>query len=149
MNLVKPFASRTRFRLALIAFTLAISVTGLWGQAATGTVTGVITDEQGATIPAADVKVVQRSTSSAYSAQTNEAGRFTIVNVAPGTYDMLVTKTGFQTSKAVAQKLDIGDVLTLNLTMKVGQAATTVEVSATAGAELQTLNATIGSTISG
>ena len=39
--------------------------------------------------------------------------------------------------------------LTLNVTMDVGSTATTVDVKAGAGAELQTTNATVGSTISG
>ncbi len=39
-------------------------------------------------------------------------------------------------------------MLTLNATLKVGSSATTVEVTATAGAELQTMNATVGNTLS-
>ena len=148
MYLGKSFASRIS-RLVIVAFCIVIGSAGLWAQAATGTVTGVVSDEQGAVVPAADIKLIETNTGSARSAQTNDAGRFTIVNVPPGSYDITVTKPGFQTSKAIAQKVDIGEVLTLNLALKIGQAATTVEVSATAGAELQTLNATIGSTISG
>ena len=147
MYFAKRFASPVIFRLVLLTLCVAIGAAGLWGQAATGTVTGVITDEQGAVIPAADIKVVETNTGSSRSAQTNESGRFTVVSVSPGSYSITVTKAGFQTSKAIAQKVDIGETLTLNLSMKVGQAATTIEVSATAGAELQTLNATIGSTI--
>ena len=147
MSLAKRLATQHLLPLAVLVLCLSIGAAGLWAQAATGTVTGVITDEQGAVIPAAEIKLVESSTGSARTIQTNESGRFTVVNVPPGTYDLTVAKAGFQTSKAIAQKVDIGATLSLNLTMKVGQAATTVEVSATAGAELQTLNATIGSTI--
>ena len=147
MYLAKRFASPSLFRLAVVLLSLTLGATGIWAQAATGTVTGVITDEQGAVIPSAEIKLIESSTGSARTIRTNESGRFTIVSVQPGSYNITVAKEGFQTSKATAQKVDIGDTLTLNLTMKIGQAATTVEVSATAGAELQTLNATIGSTI--
>ena len=147
MYLAKRFAGPALVRLACVFLLVALGTAGLWGQAATGTLTGVITDEQGAVIPAAEIKIIESNTSSSRTLQTNESGRFTAVSMPPGTYDITVAKSGFQTSKASAQKVDIGEVLTLNLTMKIGQAATTVEVKASAGAELQTLNATIGSTI--
>ena len=47
-------------------------------------------------------------------------------------YNITVTKAGFQTSKATAQKVDIGESLNLSLTMKVGQAATVVSQSGNA-----------------
>ncbi len=42
----------------------------------------------------------------------------------------------------------VGVVLTLNASLKVGATSTTVEVTATNGAELQTMNATVGNTLS-
>ncbi|HEY3743576.1 MAG TPA: carboxypeptidase regulatory-like domain-containing protein, partial [Bryobacteraceae bacterium] len=134
-------------RLTALLCCLLLGAIGLMAQSATGTVTGVITDEQGAVIPGADVRLVDATTGSARTAQTNEEGRFTIVNVPPGTYNATVTKGGFQISKASNQKVDIGETLTLSMALKIGTAATTIEVTATAGADLQTLNATIGSTI--
>ena len=78
---------------------------------------------------------------------TNSVGRYTIVNVSPGVYDLTVTKEGFTSSRVSAQKVEVGQVLTLDLALQIGATATTVEVKASVGAELQTLNATIGSTI--
>src|SRR5207302_9491278 len=46
-------------------------------------------------------------------------------------------------------KVTIGTALTLNMTLEVGATSTVVEVKASAGAELQTLNATVGTTITG
>ena len=43
--------------------------------------------------------------------------------------------------------MDVGSALSLNVTLQVGATNTVVEVTAAAGAELQTLNATIGSTL--
>ena len=147
MSFAKRFVGPALLRLGYVTLFLLAGTVGVRAQSATGTVTGLITDEQGAVIPAADLKLIETNTGSSRTLQTNDAGRYTIVNVPPGTYDLTVTKGGFQTSKATGQKVDIGTVLTLNVSLKVGQAATTVEVSASAGAELQTLNATIGSTI--
>ncbi len=118
-----------------------------WAQVAAGTVTGLVTDQQGAVIAAADVRLVDASTNTVYKAVSNSVGRYSIANVAPGTYDLTVTKEGFTSAKVSTQKVEVGEALTLNVALQVGMTATTVEVKASAGAELQTLNSTIGSTI--
>src|SRR5207244_5911837 len=63
-------------------------------------------------------------------------------------YDFVVTKAGFTQSRISGQKVEVGLTLTLNLSLQLGSVTTTVEVKAAAGAELQVMNATIGSTIS-
>ena len=135
----------------LIAITLGVvlslTATPALAQGSTGTITGQVTDQQNAVIAGAEVKAVDPTTNQTYSNTTNEVGRFTIVNVAPGSYTVTVTKTGFTSAKLDKQKVDVGEVLTLNVPLQVGSTTTTVEVQATAGADLQTLNATIGTTI--
>lgn len=124
-----------------------LTATPVLAQSATGTLTGQVTDQQGAIIANADVRVVSPQTNSTITGQTNEVGRYTIPNLAPGLYDVTFSKTGFAATKLSAQKIDVGQVLTLNVSLQVGATTTTVEVQATAGAELQTLNATVGTTI--
>jgi hypothetical protein len=135
----------------LIAITLGVvlslSATPALAQGSTGTMAGQVTDQQNAVIAGAEVKAVDPTTNQTYSNTTNEVGRFTIVNIAPGSYTVTVTKTGFTSARLDKQKVDVGEVLTLNIPLQVGSTTTTVEVQATAGADLQTLNATIGTTI--
>ncbi|HLJ45155.1 MAG TPA: carboxypeptidase regulatory-like domain-containing protein [Bryobacteraceae bacterium] len=134
----------------LAAFVAVICVTSsvpALAQSATGTVIGQVTDQSGAAIGGADVKLTETSTSSVYNAKTNDVGRYTFNSVAPGTYEFTVSAAGFNLYKIAAQKVDVGSTLTLNASMQVGAASTVVEVQAQAGAELQTLNATIGTTI--
>src|SRR5579872_5889521 len=137
------------FFLALVCVSV-LSVMGpgsAWAQTATGTVVGQVSDPSGAAVANADVKLTEPSTNSSLDTKTNEVGRYTFANVSPGTYDVVVTATGFTQSRLAAQKVDVGESLTLNITLQVGATSTVVEVQAAAGAELQTLNATIGSTI--
>ena len=64
------------------------------GQTASqGTLTGQITDQQGAVIPGVQIKVVDPSTNSTRETMTNENGRYTIPNIQPGTYNVTVTAT--------------------------------------------------------
>src|SRR5579872_4814427 len=126
------------FRVFLFGLVVAILMaTPVMAQSATGTLTGQVTDQQGAVIANAEIRMVNPATNSTTTGQTNEVGRYTIPNVQPGTYDVTVAKTGFTSTKLSAQKVDVGQVLTLNVTLQVGSTTTTVEVQATAGAELQ------------
>ncbi len=133
--------------LVCLTILLGLSVTPILAQSNAGTLTGQVTDQQGAVIPGAQLRVVDPATGSVYQTVSNEAGRYTIPTIPPGDYDITVTKQGFESAKMTKQHVEVGEVLTLNVPMQVGATTTTVEVQATAGAELQTLNATVGVTM--
>jgi len=132
--------------LALLGFAAGLASAQ---SASTGSVSGVITDPQGAAIVGADVKLIDTQTNTARDTTTNDQGRYSLTNVPPGIYDLVVTKPGFSQSRLAAQTVEVGLALTGNVTLQVGATSTTVEVQASAGAELQVMNSTVGSTISG
>jgi len=115
----------------------------------TGTVTGQVTDPQGAVVPGADITLLDVGTNTPRKTSTNELGRYTFVNIPPGVYDISVSKTGFKSAKVDGQKIAVGLVRTVDVTLEIGAVSETVQVSASAGAELQTTNAAVGKTISG
>ena len=116
--------------------------------ASSGSVAGLITDSQGASVSGADVTLVDTATRSTQTTQTNDAGRYNFPVVSPGIYDLTVSKSGFKVAKLAQQKVSIGNVLTVNVTLEVGSLSETVVVTTTPlGSELQTANATVGNTI--
>ena len=122
----------------------------VWGQAvATGTVTGTVLDPQNAAVANATVTLLDKSSGSPRTAETTETGRFVFTQIAPGSYDLTVVKQGFSTAKLVNQNVTIGQELRLDVNLKVGSASETVEVTATVGADLQTMNASVGQTVKG
>ncbi len=132
----------------LLAFTLGLTAPAAWAQAtSTATVAGLVSDEQGAAVVGAEVRVLDLATGSTQSTLSNDTGRYVIVNVAPGSYTITVTKTGFAAFKINSQKVDVGTTTTINAALKVGATTTTIEVSAAVGADLQTTNATVGNTL--
>jgi len=133
--------------LTLAAVCLLLSSTSAWAQSSAGTVSGLVTDPQNAAIAGAEVKMTDPATNAARTTTTNEVGRYTFINVEPAVYNITVSHPGFTQAKLQGQKVDVGAALSLNITLQVGATSTVVEVTATAGAELQTLNATIGSTL--
>ena len=116
------------------------------GQSAnTGTVVGTVTDPTGAVVDSADVNLTDPSVHASRSAKSNSTGRYILVDVPPGNYELSFSKQGFSMAKTHIA-VEVGQSLTLNMTLNVGGANTVVEVTAV-GNELQTMNATVGNTI--
>jgi hypothetical protein len=118
----------------------------LWAQSAnSGTVVGTIADQSNAVVNGATVTLTDNATKNSRSEVTNQSGRYVFVDVAPGTYQLEVSKRGFSTTKTEVT-VKVGEASTLNLSLQVGGSNVVVEVTA-AGTELQTMNATVGNTL--
>src|SRR5437870_12640438 len=138
--------------------TLAVLVSVFFGlnlasvraqTASSGSVTGLVADPQGAIVAGADVTLTDTATKSAITTTTNDAGRYNFPVINPGVYDLVVSRQGFKTARFTAQRVSVGAVLTVNVSMEVGSLTETVVVTSTAaGPELQTANATVGTTFS-
>jgi hypothetical protein len=116
-------------------------------QGETGSVTGTITDPQGGTVAGAEVTMTDLATKTPRTTTANDSGRYHFASVPAGLYDITVSRTGFKVFKAAAQKISVGSQLTLDVALEVGALTETVVVTSQAGSELQTGNATIGTTI--
>jgi Carboxypeptidase regulatory-like domain len=143
-------SKRVALLLAALFCLFVVTPSSLFGQAAsTGTVAGTVTDPSGGAIVGATVTLIDTATNNARPETTNDTGRYFFANVLPGKYTVSISKTGFRVSKLVDQIVNVGASLTLNIVLEIGSVAETVEVTVTTGAELQTLNATVGNSISG
>lgn len=100
-------------------------------------------------MPDVDVRLIDPSTNITLSTKTNDAGRYIFGSVNPGTYDITFSKSGFSTRRVSRQAVKVSETLGMNATLEVGQLSNVVEVTTSAGAELQTVNATVGTTVSG
>lgn len=134
-------------QLACVALLVLFALTSAAAQStAAGTVSGQVTDQTGAAIAGATVTLTDIATQTSRSTTSNAAGRYIFVNVSPGSYDIKIVKSGFAQAVIAGQNVQIGLVTNADVTMKVGTATETVEVTAT-GVEMQTMNSTIGTTI--
>src|SRR5579872_5724571 len=122
-----------RHLTSLVVF-LWLNAIFAWAQStSTGTVSGLVTDQQNAVVSGAEVRLVDVQTSTPRATVTNETGRFSFINVTPGSYDIIVSKAGFSQEKITGQSVEVGLTLTANFSLQVGSTATTVEVTAGAG----------------
>ena len=141
-------------RAALLAlacvFLLALVPIGLYAQSAsTGAIQGVVKDPTGAVIPGATVALTMKSTNVTVTTTTNAAGHYSFPAVSPGVYTMKITATGFQAYVVSNLHVNVTKSYNISPSMKVGTASQTVTVAEVPGAELQTTNASIGTTIGG
>src|ERR1035438_7678928 len=76
-----------------------------WSQA-TQQFTGHVLDPTGAVVPAAQVVVHNQATGVDSKTVTTGSGDYTVTYLIPGTYDISVTKSGFETEKKTDILLD-------------------------------------------
>jgi hypothetical protein len=133
---------------AVVAVLCLGSATPLCAQSTnSGTLAGVVADPSGAVVNGATVTLTDNATKTSRTVNSNDAGRYIFVDVSPGVYDLSVTKQGFSTSKTQTT-VQVGVATTANMSLQVGGSNVVVEVTAV-GNELQTMNATVGNTITG
>ncbi|HLK62454.1 MAG TPA: carboxypeptidase-like regulatory domain-containing protein [Bryobacteraceae bacterium] len=143
-------ARRRAFTLALV---VACGLLVLGSPAAaqtstTGAVSGVVTDPSGAVIPKAEVELSNVDTNAAEKQVTNDAGQFVFNSVTPGNYKLTVKSAGFRTASRPNVLVEVNRSANVPVSLEVGTGAEVVEVSATAAAQLQTVDAQIGNTVS-
>ena len=129
--------------LALILL-LAVSV-GL-GQQSTGTISGIVSDQQGAVIPGARVEVQNLQTNSVFATSSNESGFYVAPGMAVGDYEIAVESDGFRRSVRSGVTLQVGQNAEINVTLEIGQLTEVVEVVGEAPL-VDTGGATIGEVI--
>jgi len=117
----------------------------LRAQGNLGTVTGIVTDPSGGVIPSATVKITEIHTNVTTTAITTGTGNYSVA-VPPGTYRVEGSKTGFKTAVWANVIVDPATVVTVSLTLPVGDVAQTVEVSSKAPV-LSTTSAQVATTI--
>jgi hypothetical protein len=132
----------------LLLFALAGSA--LFAQTSTSsTVLGTVTDPSGAAVTSATVEIKNTLTLRSFKQTTSEAGQYLFPSVEPGRYTVSATATGFRPTLVSNLVVDVTRSYQVNLKLEVGQVAEAVEVTASAAAELQTLDSTVGATIKG
>jgi hypothetical protein len=124
-------SSRPFFRLATILSALSL-VTSLMAQSDRGSIVGTVSDQSGAAIPGAGVKVRQTATNFSREAISTETGRFVTAELPPGLYDLTVTKDGFTTFTQTGITVAVGQASTVDVTLRIGQLAQRIEVQADA-----------------
>jgi hypothetical protein len=136
-----------KFQVALLLCLLVLG-SFAYAQQTDATVSGTVTDPSGAHVVNAVVVALNAATGIRIPAQTNEAGVYTMPALQPGNYTITAEHTGFRKAVANNVELQVGTVLTLNLTLELGATTESVEVRA-AAIEVSATSASVGNVVEG
>ncbi len=124
-------SSSFSFAVLLAIAAAAVLCTGfLQAQQTLGGITGEVTDASGGVIQNVTISLTHEQTSVTRTTKTNDQGEYTFVNLPIGTYTLTYTAAGYQAQKTPHITVEADRTATLNVSLKVGQTSTTVEVEA-------------------
>ena len=98
------------------------------GQALYGSITGTVSDSQGAAIPGATVTATNTGTGLQLTAVTDSDGNYTFRNLPPGVYDLGAALQGFRELKQTGLRVSAGNPVRVELKLEVGALAEVVNV---------------------
>jgi len=116
---------------AVLAIAVLIPVAS-YGQTATATLSGSVTDDSNAVLPDATLRLVNVDTAVSRTTTANADGTFTFPFVSPGRYDLHVQRDGFAPAELKDVVLNVGDQVSLRIALKLGTVSDAVSVVADA-----------------
>jgi hypothetical protein len=119
-----------RQAILLSLLLLWASVCALAQTAGTSRVTGVVQDTNGAVVPGAKVTLTNEGTNISFTATTTSAGVYVFDSMQLGSYTVTVEKAGFKKVVSRSNVLTVGQPLTVNVDLPVGETQDTVEITA-------------------
>ena len=142
------FPTATIGRLALLCSGLILACLAPWalGQQTLGSMNGTVRDVTGAIVPGTRVQARAVATNLSVSAESQSDGSFSISDLPIGTYEVTLSKEGFQTAVYPQIIVQGNRTATVNAKLKPGAVTSTVTVNATP--LLNETDTTTGSTLS-
>jgi hypothetical protein len=110
-----------------------------------GTILGTVSDPNGAVVPAATVTARNAGTGIERATVSDEFGNYTLTELQTGTYQVIVTKAGFETLTINGVVVEVAAERRVDAALAV--AGTTNQVIVAAITQLETTNTTLGGTI--
>jgi hypothetical protein len=117
---------RSIVAILIVAFIGSVS----YGQTFRGSLTGIVTDAQGAVVANASVQLKNPATDAVVDSKSNSAGEFNFPELQPGTYSLTVSLSGFQTKKIDNIDVAVSKVVNQKVELSIGSESTVVDVVA-------------------
>jgi outer membrane receptor protein involved in Fe transport len=98
------------------------------GQVLYGSAVGAVQDQTGAVVPNAQIKLTDKATGVVRETIAGPEGRYTVLNLLPGTYELQVVATGFRTYAQTDVQIRVNTVTRVDVTLELGQVAEQVTI---------------------
>jgi hypothetical protein len=137
----------------VFAMCLSLFAVGAMAQTqTTGSIEGTVTDPQGNAVPGVTVNVTSPNLISAQSAVSDDSGRFRILNLPPGKYEVKIDANaagkGFAEFSKGDVEVNLGRTTTADVGLTLAGVSGTVTVTDTSGAAVDTSSTTTGTNVS-
>jgi hypothetical protein len=129
--------------IGLLAFTGA-----LWGQTSlgAGSIQGTVQDPSGAAVLHAQITVTNVATGLVRTAVTDSSGRYTVLSLFDGAYEVQATAPGFKSTLRKGINIEIGTTALVDFSLQVGNVSAEITITV-APPLIESSNATIGELI--
>ena len=118
-----------RFVTGLILFVLPFLLAPLASAQDSAAIFGTVTDPSGAIVAGANVTVVNVDTGTARDVLTDNTGRYRVVSLAVGPYEVHVKQSGFSEEIRTGIHLVVGQEAEIDLALRLGQATERITVN--------------------
>lgn len=129
---------------SLIAITFVFAL-GVLAQSNSGSITGLVTDQNGAVVANATVTVINQGTNEKRTVQTGAEGRYEVVALPTGVYTVQATANGFQSASVKDMGLAVGEKARIDVAL--GVSGVNASVTVAAQTKVDTETATVGDSI--
>ena len=126
------FSHRRHSFLLGMMLVLLVCVPASFAQQVFGSIFGTVTDPNGAVVPNAKVIITDVSKGTKFEITTDSAGNYNKGQLIPDTYKLTIEATGFQRVASNEIDVRVNEGARFDATLKVGDVATEIEVTATA-----------------
>ena len=115
----------------MVVFLLcAVTPAALFGQNVYGKISGVVSDNTGASVGGCTVTLTNLDTAESNKITTDASGNYSFPNISPGRYKLQAEKSGFKIFVQQPIVVEIESGLKIDVVLAVGTATETVEVTA-------------------
>jgi hypothetical protein len=131
---------------ALLVLLVCCSAMTSRAQTETATVSGLITDSQGAIVPNAEVQLQNVARGSSQTLTTNDAGIYVFASVQPGSYQITVRKQGFKQVDLLGMIVNVQDHVEQNFKLELGSVSESITVEGN-GLNINTTDGSVSTVI--
>ena len=131
----------------VLFFLVSLSCSRLIAQTATGSIAGTVLEKSGSVVANAAVTLTNTETNQVRTASTNDRGYYSLPLLPPASYRLSIETPGFSRFVQSDIHLNVGDALTVNPTLQVGQVSQEVTVTGQPSS-LETETSSLGQVLS-
>jgi len=118
--------------LLIVSLLMATNVFVCLAQVEQGAIAGVVVDPTGASMPNAKVTATNQATGTVATAETTDDGYYKVPYLPAGKYNLAVERDGFSVNRVADVPVLVGQISTINVTMKPGSVQESITVTANA-----------------